>query len=692
MYVKKTMEVGGRTLVLETGEVARQADGAVLVTYGETMMLVTAVMGQDAREFNFLPLTVEYNEKTYAAGRIPGGYFKREGRPTENEILNGRIIDRPIRPLFDSHIRGELQLACTVLSMDRENDPACLGILGASAALMVSDIPFAGPVASIKVGRVGGHFVANPTISQLEESELDLMVAVGREGVVMVEGSANFVAEDVVVDALMFAKEQAQPLLDVQEEMARELNVTKRDLCLPELDEAVLARVREVASGRIVEGFAIREKKARSNGLYALGKAVETELAGEFPEKTGDIGECFSKVKKSIARNQLRETHRRIDGRSTTEVRPITIRLGVLPRAHGSVLFTRGETQALVSITLGTGQDEQRIETLVGSVSKRFMLHYNFPPFSVGEAKPMRGPSRRDIGHGHLAERGVRLILPPKEEFPYTLRSVSEVLESNGSSSMATVCGTSLAMMDAGVPVTQPVAGVAMGLIKEGEDVFILSDILGDEDHMGDMDFKVVGGREGISAVQMDIKVTGLTREILQDALKQARESRIHVLNEMAKAIAEPRSRLSPYAPVYTRLHISPSRIKDLIGPGGKHIRAITEATGVSIEVSNDGTVLVASSDGESTRRAVEMIEGHTAEAEVGRTYLGKVVKIADFGAFIEILPGVEGLCHISELSDRRVERVEDVLQEGDEVYVKCIGIDARGKVKVSRRDALKRG
>jgi polyribonucleotide nucleotidyltransferase len=692
MYVKKTMEVGGRTLVLETGEMARQADGAVMVTYGETMMLVTAVMGQDARDFNFLPLTVEYNEKTYAAGRIPGGYFKREGRPTENEILNCRIIDRPIRPLFDSHIRSELQLACTVLSMDRENDPSCLGILGASAALMVSDIPFAGPVASIKVGRIGGHFVANPTISQLEESELDLIVAVGREGVVMVEGSAKFVSEDVVVDALMFAKEQAQPLLDVQEEMARELNVTKRQLCLPELDEAILARVRTVAFDRIVEGFAIREKKARSNFLYALGKAVEAELAEEFPTKKGDIGECFSKVKKGIARNQLRETHRRIDGRTTTEVRPITIRLGVLPRAHGSVLFTRGETQALVSITLGTGQDEQRIETLMGSVSRRFMLHYNFPPFSVGEAKPMRGPSRRDIGHGHLAERGVRLTLPPKEDFPYTLRSVSEVLESNGSSSMATVCGTSLAMMDAGVPVTQPVAGVAMGLIKEGEDVFILSDILGDEDHMGDMDFKVVGGREGITAVQMDIKVTGLTREIMQNALKQARESRIHILNEMAKAITEPRGELSPYAPVYTKLHINPSRIKDLIGPGGKNIRAITEATGVSIEVSNDGTVLVASSDGESARRAIQMIEGHTAEAEVGKTYVGKVVKIADFGAFIEILPGVEGLCHISELSDRRVERVEDVLQEGDEVYVKCIGIDPRGKVKVSRRDALKRG
>lgn len=691
MFLRKEIEVGGRTLSMETGEIARQADGAVLLRYGDTMVLVTAVMAQDTRDSGFLPLSVEYFEKSYAAGKIPGGYFKREGRPTETEILNARIIDRPIRPLFNSAIRNDIQVVAQVLSTDKENDPACLGVLGASTALMISDMPFDGPVASLKIGMIDGQFVANPLVSQLEESDLDLVVAVGREGVVMVEGALQFVSEDTLVDALMFAQEQAQPLLDLQEEMARELGVTKRELTLPEDKPALLKAVEKKAAKGIKAAFAVREKKSRYKALHDVAATLKDQLAEDFPEDLGRVGEYFDKVKKHIARQQLAKTGLRIDGRKTTDVRPITTRIGVLPRAHGSALFTRGETQALVVVTLGTSQDEQRIDSLMGEYSKRYLLHYNFPPYSVGETKPMRGPSRRDIGHGHLAERGTRLVLPEKDDFPYTIRSVSEVMESNGSSSMATVCGTSMALMDAGVPVKHAVAGVAMGLIKEGEKFFVLSDILGDEDHMGDMDFKVIGRRDGISAVQMDIKVTGLTREILVQALQQAKEARNHILDKMEETIKEPKTELSPFAPVFTKLHINPSRIKDLIGPGGKNIRAIIEATGVSIDVENDGTVLVAAADNEAARRAIAMIDNHTAEAEVGKTYVGKVVKITDFGAFVEILPGVEGLCHISELADRRVNRVEDVLSEGDEVYVKCIAIDRSGKVKVSRKDALKR-
>jgi len=692
MYLKKTIELGGRELVIETGEVAKQADGSVIIRYGETVLLVTAVMARKRTHLPFLPLFVDYSEKTYSAGKIPGGYFKREGRLTEKEILGCRMIDRPIRPLFPDGCRNELQVISMALSIDKENPGEALGLIGASTALTISDIPWNGPVAAVKVGRIDGDLVVNPTISQLEDSDLDLTVAVGREGIVMVEGECDFVPEEVLVEALLFAQEQAAPLLDLQEEMAKELGVTKREIELPERDEDLAKLVSKKSVAGMKKALAVRNKLDRYAALRELENTVKEGLAEEYPEREGEISGYFGECKKKTARTTLLKTEKRIDGRSETDIREISGKVSYLPRTHGSALFTRGETQALVLATLGSASDEQRIDSLLGDVRKKFLLHYNFPPFCVGEVKPMRGPSRRDIGHGTLAERGLIRSLPDHDDFPYTIRIVSEVTESNGSSSMATVCGGSMALMDAGVPVKCPVAGIAMGLIKEGDRYFVLSDILGDEDHMGDMDFKVVGNSEGVSAVQMDIKISGLTREVLEKALGQAREARLHVLGEMAKTIAEPKEELSQWAPTITMVQINPQKIGALIGPGGKNIRGIVEETGADINVDDEGRVSIAAVDQEAGARAIEMVKSYTAEAEVGKNYVGKVVRVVDFGAFIQILPGIDGLCHISELSDRRVNRVEDILNEGDEVLVKVINVDPKnGKVKLSRREALKR-
>jgi polyribonucleotide nucleotidyltransferase len=691
MVLSRSCEIGGRPLTIETGELAKQADGAVVVRYGETMVLVTAVMARSKRDVDFLPLTVELVEKTYSAGKIPGGYFKREGRPTESEVLNSRLIDRPLRPLFPKGCRNEIQVIATVLSMDKENDQDVLGVTGASCALMLSDIPWEGPVAAVRVARIAGDFVVNPLISQLEQADLNFVVAVGNEGIVMVEGESTFVPEAVVIDALLFAQEQAQPLLKMQEEMARKLKVRKREIDLPQEDLELAAAVAELSVKGLEKALSIAKKKERNLAVDELLDKVKEQLAEKYPERQADAAREFEAVKKRLVRTKLAGTGKRIDGRGMTDVRPISCKVSLLPRAHGSALFTRGETQALVTVTLGTAEDEQRIDGLTGDRIKRFMLHYNFPPFSVGEVRMLRGPGRRDIGHGHLAERGTQRVLPEYDKFPYTIRVVSEILESNGSSSMATVCGTSMALMEAGVPVSGPVAGVAMGLVKEGTKFFVLSDILGDEDHLGDMDFKVVGNQEGVSALQMDIKVEGLTREVLEKALSQAREARLHILKCMEEGIAQPKSDLSPHAPRITSIMINKEKIGALIGPGGKNIRSIIEQSGAAIDVNDDGRVNVAAVTAESARKAIDLIRACTAEAELNKIYDGRVVKITDFGAFVELMPGVEGLCHISELSDRRVRRVEDVLREGDTVRVKVIEIDSKsGKVRLSRREAVR--
>jgi polyribonucleotide nucleotidyltransferase len=692
MYLKKTLEIGGRTLTIETGELAKQADGSVLITYGETVVLVTAVMSKNPKSLPFLPLFCDYAEKTYSAGKIPGGFFKREGRPTETEVLGCRLIDRPVRPLFPEGCRNELQIAATMLSYDKENPGNIMGLTGASCALMTSDIPWDGPVAGLRVGRIDGKLVINPTRTDLEESDLELIVAVGREGVVMVEGECNFVPEEIIAEALVFAQEEAQPLLALQEEMAKELAIPKREIPLPPEDADLEKVVFDKVAGPLKEALAIKVKLDRYAAIDALKADFKAELGEEYPEREEELSRYFGRAKSTVARTIMVDTGLRIDGRKETDIRAISGRTGFLPRTHGSALFTRGETQALVTATLGSANDEQRIDALTGDFRKKFMLHYNFPPFSVGEVKPMRGPSRRDIGHGNLGERGVQRALPEIDDFPYTVRIVSEVLESNGSSSMATVCGASLALYDAGAPMKCPVGGIAMGLIKEGGKFFVLSDILGDEDHFGDMDFKVVGNREGVSSVQMDIKISGLPFEVLQRALLQAREARNHIIDEMEKILEAPRAERSPHAPTITTIQINPEKIGALIGPGGKNIRSIVEQTGADINVDDDGRVAIAAVDSVAGDKAIELVKACTAEAELGKLYTGKVVRIVDFGAFIQILPGIDGLCHISELADARVRSVEDVLKEGEDVLVKVIGIDPKnGKVKLSRREALQR-
>jgi polyribonucleotide nucleotidyltransferase len=691
MFVREGVGFGTQELTIETGRMAKQADGSVVVRYGDSMVLVTAVASTGIRPgIDFMPLTCDYLEKTSAAGKIPGGYFKREGRLTEAEVLTARLIDRPSRPLFPKGWRFDTQVIATVLSADRENPTDVLAMTGASMALHLSDIPWAGPYAGVRVGRVDGQFVVNPSFAQREKSELDVVVAASRDAIVMVEGGASEIAEDVLIDALMFAHKAAQPIIDLQEKLRAAVGKPKREFVPPQKDPAIVERVAAAANARIEAAMAIREKQARYAALDAAGAEVLEALKVEFAEREAELKEAYESSKKKHLRELVLNTGRRIDGRATTEIRAITCEVGVLPRTHGSSLFTRGETQALVTATLGTKQDAQHIEGLTQEIEKRFLLHYNFPPFSTGETKPLRGASRRETGHGNLAERALSRVLPPDADFPYTIRVVSEILESNGSSSMASVCGGSLSLMDAGVPITTPVGGIAMGLIKEGDRVAVLSDILGDEDHLGDMDFKVCGTRKGITAVQMDIKVQGLSRQILEQALNQAREGRLHILGKMSEALAAPREELNRYAPRIFTLRVKPDQIREIIGPGGKTIRGITAQTGVAIDVEDDGTVHIASPDGIMAQKAIDIIKGLTTEPEVGEFYMGVVRRIAEFGAFVEILPGTDGLVHISELDEKRVRTVTDICKEGDEMLVKVIGIDrASGKIRLSRKEAM---
>jgi polyribonucleotide nucleotidyltransferase len=690
MIKKVELDFHGRPLSIEVGRLAKQADGAALVRYGETVVLVTAVAAQELKlETDFFPLTVDYQEKTFAAGKIPGGFFKREGRPSEKEILTCRLIDRSIRPLFSEGLRCETQVIATVLSADRENDPDVVAMLGTSVALHVSDIPFNGPLAGIRIGRINGHWVMNPTQSELAESDVDIFLSGSRDAIVMVEGGAQMLPEDAVLEALFAGHEAIQPLLQIQEEIRREVGKAKREVPLAQLDHVVARRVEELALAKLKQALEIPEKLERYKRLAEVKGEVVPQALVEFPEKQKDIKGAFDELKRNVFRGLVIHQERRIDGRGLKDIRPISCEVEVLPRTHGSALFTRGETQALVVTTLGTTSDEQRVDALLGEHFKKFMLHYNFPPFSVGEVKFLRGPGRREIGHGNLAERALVPVLPSEESFPYTIRIVSEILESNGSTSMATVCGGSLSLMDAGVPVVAPVAGIAMGLIKEGEHVRVLSDILGDEDHLGDMDFKVAGTADGVTSLQMDIKISGVNREIMRQALHQAKEGRLHILGVMNATLPAPRTNVSGHAPRIITLKVKPDKIREIIGPGGKVIRGIIEATGVKMDVEDDGTVTIASSDDAAARKAVEMVQKIAAEAEVGKIYKGTVRKIVEFGAFVEILPGTDGLIHISQLSPERVRKVTDVLKEGDEVMVKVLEIDRQGKIRLSRKEAL---
>jgi polyribonucleotide nucleotidyltransferase len=683
-------EVQGKTISIETGWMAKQANGSVVVRSGDTMVLVTAVAAKSAKEGQgFFPLTVNYQEKTYAAGKIPGGFFKREGRPSVSETLTCRLIDRPIRPLFPEHFLNETQIVATVISADKDHDPGILSIVGASAALTVSDIPFFGPIAGVRVGRVDGRFVVNPTADELEKSDIDIVVAGSKEAVIMVEGGASIVSEQDMLDAIFFGHSSMQPMLEAQEELRTLKGLAKMAVTAPEADEELLARVTALAAAKIKEAVRIKTKAERKDRLSEIKAETIAALQPDYEGRDTEIVACIGDLEYSIVREHIAIDGERIDGRDTRTIRSITSEAGLLPRAHGSALFTRGETQALVAATLGTSIDEQRIDSLYGESKKRFMLHYNFPAFSVGETSGRPGPSRREIGHGALAERALARVLPEFDKFPYTIRIVSDTLESNGSSSMATVCGGSLSMMDAGIPIKAPVAGIAMGLIKEGETVTILSDILGDEDHLGDMDFKVAGTAEGVTALQMDIKITGVTRDIMQQALDQAREGRLHILGKMAEALTEPRAEMSPYAPRITTIYVKTDKIRDVIGSGGKNVRGITEATGVTIDIEDTGKINIASHDMAACEKAIKMIRDLTAEAEEGKLYMGTVKKVMDFGAFVEIFAGTDGLVHISELDTERVKNVSDVLSEGDKVLVKCIGIDKQGKIKLSRKEAL---
>jgi polyribonucleotide nucleotidyltransferase len=684
---------GANKITLETGRLARQADGAVLVTQGDTVVLVTVCGSKSARPgVDFLPLTVEYVEKQYAAGKIPGGYFKREGRLANWEILTSRLIDRPNRPQFPKHWRKEIQIIATVMSTDNENDPGILAMVGASAAVSISDIPFDGPTAGCRVAKIGGQFVINPSLKALKDAELELVVAGTADAVCMVEGEASEASEATIIDAILAAHEAIKGIIALQRDLVKKAGKPKQDAAPPPVDAVLYNRVIDVALDNMADALAIRDKKARRDAVSKASKQAIAELLASDPTlagREGEINEHLHDLQSDIVRTQVVEEGIRLDGRRLEEIRPISCEVSVLPRTHGSSLFTRGETQALATVTLGTRRDEQRIDNLQGDVFVRFMLHYNFPPFCTGEVKMLRGQSRREIGHGNLAHRGVECLMPSQDDFNYTVRVVSEVLESNGSSSMATVCSASMALMDAGVPFLKPVAGIAMGLIQEDDKIAVLSDILGDEDHLGDMDFKVVGTKDGITALQMDIKVHGLDRSILEKALRQARNGRLHILKEMSKAISAPRTDLSLHAPRIFTLTVKPDKIRDVIGPGGKTIRGIIEQCGVQIDVDDTGKVSIAAKDGESAQKAMDLIKGLTQEPEVGKVYQGIVRKIMEFGAFVEILPGTDGLVHISELADQRVNRVEDIVAEGDEIYVKCIGVDRQGKIRLSRREAL---
>lgn len=693
MYKRIETEVGNRTIAFETGKMAKQASGSVVVTSGDSTVLVTVVAEKASKDMGFLPLTIEYQERMYAAGRIPGSYFRREiGRPSEKEVLTCRLIDRPLRPLFPDGYMSETQVIATVFSAEQDFDPDVLAMNGASTALMLSDVPFAGPIAAARVGYINNEYVINPPTSQLAKSEMNLVIAGTETAVVMVEGRAGELAEDVVLEAIFFAHESIQPLLELQKQLQQEAGKPKREVVAPVVNTTLKEAVEAAAAAGMTEVVNTAEKMARGERYDRLKLEVIEQLDPESYESEKEVFDLLSSYKKRVMRDMIVSQGKRLDGRSFEEVRPISCEVGVLPRAHGSALFTRGETQALVIATLGSERDEQHLEGLGGDVYRRFMLHYNFPPFCVGEVRRLSGPSRRDIGHGTLARRGVEAMLPESDKFPYTMRVVSEVLESNGSSSMATVCGSSLALMDAGVPVKAPVSGVAMGLIKEAENVVVLTDILGDEDHLGDMDFKVVGTEKGITGLQMDIKIDGVDREIMGKALKQAKDGRIHILGKMEEAIGTPREVVSEHAPRYVTMQINPDKIRDIIGPGGKVIREMTAEFDSKIDVDDSGLIKIFSNDNDSANALVKRIEAITAVPEVGKIYEGAVKTIKDFGAFVEILPGTDGMVHISELKNERVNKVTDVLKEGDIVRVKVIEIDNRGRIRLSRKAALGEG
>ena len=690
--IERTVQLGTTTIHFQTGKIAKQASGSVMVRAGDTMVLVTAQGSKDAKPgIDFLPLTVDYQEKMSAAGKIPGGFFKREGKGRDDETLTSRLIDRSIRPLFAEGWGCETQVIATVFSADPEHPADALALTGASLALTLSDMPFLGPIAGVRVCRVDGTFVANPSFSVREASDIDMFIACSADAIVMVEGGGQEMSEDDAIEALLFAHKSAQPLLQMQHDLQKIAGKPKRKVVPKAVDESLRKKVRAIATAPLQKAFAEREKMPRYAALDQAKQRIVAELVtsdATLAERTGEISSLIGQLKSDLVRTKIVDEKLRIDGRGLTDVRAIEVETQLLPRAHGSALFTRGETQALVSVTVGTRQDEQKIDDLRGERYRNFMLHYNFPPYSVGEVKFLRGPGRREVGHGALAERALLTLVQKGENFPYVIRVVSEIMESNGSSSMATVCGGSLALMDAGVPMSSPCAGIAMGLIKEGDHIAILSDILGDEDHLGDMDFKVAGTEKGITAIQMDIKIAGVSRTILEQALEQARVGRLHILEKMNAVLAATRQEMSAHAPRITSFRIKPDRIRDVIGPGGKVIKDIVARTGCQVNVEDDGLVQVAGSDGEASRRAIKMIQDLTQEAEIGKLYLGNVRKITDFGAFVEIFPGTDGLIHISELSEKRVKRVEDVLQEGDEVVVKVIGVD-KGKIRLSRREAM---
>ncbi len=684
--IKKSFKFGDHNVTLETGEIARQASGAVMVDMDGTVVMVTAVAVKGGEPKDFFPLTVNYQERSYAAGKIPGSFFKREGRPSEKETLTSRLIDRPIRPLFPKGFTNEVQVIATVMSLNPEVDPDIAALIGTSAALSISGAPFAGPVGAARVGYIDGNYVLNPTFSQLKQSQLDLVVAGTSDAVLMVESEADQLSEDVMLGAVMFGHEQFQVVIDAIKELATEVNKPAMEWTPPETNEDLLKQVADAVTTDLTAAYQVSEKLERYAAVDKVRDAAVEKLATDDGFSADEVKGAFSKVEKTIVRGRIIAGEKRIDGRNLDDVRPITVRTGVLPRTHGSALFTRGETQAVVVTTLGTSRDAQKIDALEGEQVDSFMLHYNFPPFSVGEAGRVGTPGRREIGHGRLAKRGVLACMPTTEEFPYSIRVVSEITESNGSSSMASVCGTSLALMDAGVPIKAPIAGIAMGLVKEGENYAVLSDILGDEDHLGDMDFKVAGTANGVNALQMDIKITGITKEIMEKALEQAKAGRMFILGEMNKVISTPSTEMSHYAPRYLKMKINPEKIRDVIGKGGAVIKSITEETGVTIDIDDDGNVKIASSDFDAAEAAKVRIEQITAEAEVGQVYQGTVIKIMDFGAFVRILPNKEGLVHISQICEERVEKVSDKLSEGEVVQVKVLEIDRQGRIRLSMK------
>ncbi len=686
----KTIMFDGKKITVETGRLAKQASGSALITIGDTKVLVTTCLNKNIKEgTDFLPLTVNYVEKYYAAGKIPGGFFKREARPSEKEVLTSRFLDRPIRPLFPDNYFLDTQIIATVISMDSENDPDMAAMIGVSFSLMVSEAPFNGPTAGVRVARINGNFIANPTYKELEESDTFLIVAGSKDAITMVEGSFNELDEEELISAIEFAHGKIKELIEFQNSILSEIDVKKVSIEKIKLPDGLYERVKELAFDDLSDALRIPAKLERNERVESLNNKIIELLKESYPENETAILHIMESIQKDILRNNIIKDGLRIDGRGLKDIRPITCSVGELPMAHGSAVFTRGETQALVAATLGTKFDEQIIDAPEKESVKRFMLHYNFPPFSVGEVAPLRSPGRREIGHGSLGEKALRYIIPSAEKFPYTIRLVSEILESNGSSSQATICGGTLALMDAGVPIKAPVAGIAMGLIKEGDSIAILSDILGDEDHLGDMDFKVAGTSKGVTALQMDIKISGVTSEILRNALSQAKEGRLHILNIMLQSIAEPRKDMAQNAPRIVTVNVKPEKVREVIGSGGKVIKGIIEKTGAKVDIEDSGKVTISSNNGESLKMAIAMINDITQEAEIGKIYLGKVRKIMDFGAFVEIFPGTDGLVHISQIDNKRVEKVSDVLKEGDEVKVKVLDVDKAGKIKLSIKEAL---